>query len=190
MSTVLLTPRSAAQATPRGLFDVHEYARQRAFFTTHGLARRRSSTCPGWRRALGVGALWLKDETSRFGLPAFKSVGRRVRGARAWAPRGELAGVTTLVCASDGNHGRAVARAARSAGLAATIFLDGDVAAARVAAIASEGARVVRVDGTYDDAVREAAAHAARHRRPASSRTRRGTATSESRATSCSATRG
>ena len=54
-----------------------------------------------------------------------------------------------------------MARAARSAGLAATIFLDADVAAARVAAIACEGADIVRVAGTYDDAVREAAAHAA-----------------------------
>ncbi len=109
---------------------------------------------------LGVGALWLKDETSRFGLPAFKSVGVEF-AVHALATRGELAGVTTLVCASAGNHGRAVARAARSAGLAATIFLDRDVAAARVAAIAAEGARVVRVDGSYDDAVRDAAAHAA-----------------------------
>ena len=45
--------------------------------------------------------------------------------------------------------------------MAATIFLDAGVAPARVAAIASERRRVVRVAGTYDDAVREAAAHAA-----------------------------
>ena len=95
---------------------------------------------PGLADALGVGALWLKDETSRFGLPAFKSVGVEF-AVHALAARGELAGVTTLVCASAGNHGRAVARAARSAGLAATIFLDRDVAPARVAAIAAEGAR-------------------------------------------------
>ena len=37
MSTAYLTPRSTAP-TPRGLFDAHEYARQRAFFTTRGLA--------------------------------------------------------------------------------------------------------------------------------------------------------
>ena len=68
----------------------------------------------------------------------------------------------TLVCASAGNHGRAVARAARHAGLRARVFLDCDVAAARVEAIRSEGAEVVRVDGTYDDAVRLATDDAAR----------------------------
>ena len=115
---------------------------------------------PALAESLGVGALWLKDETARFGLPAFKSLGVEFAVHRL-AERGELAGVTTLVCASAGNHGRAVARAARSAGLAATIFLDADVAPARVAAIAAEGADVVRVGGSYDDAVRDAAAHAA-----------------------------
>ena len=146
MSTVFLTPRSAAPTTSRGLFDAHEYARQRAFFTTRGAATPLVDL-PRMAAALGLGALWLKDETSRFGLPAFKSVGVEF-AVHALGARGELAGVTTLVCASAGNHGRAVARAARSAGLAATIFLDDDVAPARVAAIASEGARVVRVAGT------------------------------------------
>ncbi len=59
-----------------------------------------------------------------------------------------------MVCASEGNHGRAVARAARDAGCAARVYMAHDVAQSRVDAIAGEGAEVVRVDGSYDDAVR------------------------------------
>jgi diaminopropionate ammonia-lyase len=158
MSTAFLTTRLPGPAPARGLFDAPEYARQRAFFTTQPATPLVSR--PGLAATLGLGGLLVKDETSRFGLPAFKSVGVEF-AVHALGSRGELAGVSTLVCASAGNHGRAVARAAHSAGLAATIFLDADVVPARVAAIASEGATVVRVAGTYDDAVREAAAHAA-----------------------------
>ena len=141
----------------RGLFDAEEYDRQRAYFTTRA-ATTPLVALPALAESLGAGALWLKDETARFGLPAFKSLGVEFAVHRL-AERGELAGVTTLVCASAGNHGRAVARAARSAGLAATIFLDAGVAAARVAAIAGEGADIVRVD-------RQLRRRRARRRRP------------------------
>jgi diaminopropionate ammonia-lyase len=152
-------PAVARSPVDRGLFTAEEYARQRAFFTTHEAATPLRS-CPGLAAALGIGALAVKDETSRFGLPAFKSLGVEF-AIHELAARGDLPAGTTLVCASAGNHGRAVARAARSAGLGAVIFLDAGVAAARVAAIEGEGARVVRVAGSYDDAVRDAAAYAA-----------------------------
>ena len=104
-------------------------------------------------RSLGIADLRIKDETGRFGLNAFKAAGAMfaVDTLRA---RGELAAGETLVCASEGNHGRAVARAAREAGCRARVFLADSVAASRVAAIESEGAIAVRVPGTYDDAVR------------------------------------
>ncbi|MFN7978854.1 MAG: diaminopropionate ammonia-lyase [Vicinamibacterales bacterium] len=121
------------------------------------LAARR----PALAATLGLADVWIQDETSRFGLPAFKSVGVEFAVARL-RERGGLDGVTTLVCASAGNHGRAVARAARAAGRSARIYLDRDVATPRLEAIASEGADIVRVDGTYDDAVRLAADDAAR----------------------------
>ncbi len=135
-----------------GLFTDDEYARRRVFFTTR-MAPTPLVRLPALATRLGLGAVWVKDETSRFGLPAFKSLGVEF-AVDALRQRGALDGVTTLVCASAGNHGRAVARAARVAGLGARIFLDTDVAPARVQAIASEGAEVVRVAGTYDDAVR------------------------------------
>lgn len=144
----------------RGLFDAHEYARRRAFFS-NGVPPTALVRRPSLAQSLGLGDVWVKDETSRFGLPAFKSVGVEF-AVHALRSRGALDGVTTFVCASAGNHGRAVARAARTAGLAARIYLDRDVADARVDAIRGEGAAIVRVDGSYDDAVRRAADDAAR----------------------------
>jgi diaminopropionate ammonia-lyase len=64
------------------------------------------------------------------------------------------------VTATDGNHGRAVARAARWFGLGAHVLVPAGTAAARIDGIRSEGARVTVVGGTYDDAVAAAAARA------------------------------
>jgi diaminopropionate ammonia-lyase len=104
----------------------------------------------------GVGRVWLKFERERFGLPAFKFLGA------SWAARALLGepphdASLELIAATDGNHGRAVARVARLAGIGATILVPAGTAGARIEAIASEGARVEVVDGTYDDAVRRSA---------------------------------
>jgi diaminopropionate ammonia-lyase len=101
--------------------------------------------------------LWVKDESNRLGLPAFKILGaswaaRSLLGEPPYDPEIEL------VAATDGNHGRAVARVARERGLEATVFVPQDMIAARREAIAAEGAEVVVVDGTYEDAVARAAA--------------------------------
>ena len=105
---------------------------------------------PGEAEALGLGELWLKDENGRFGLPAFKIAGASWALDRLLATR---PGVRAIWAASEGNHGRAVARAAAQRGLAARIFLPAATSAARAAAIAGEGAEVVRVAGVYEDAV-------------------------------------
>ena len=104
---------------------------------------------------LGLGELWLKDENGRFGLPAFKITGASWALERLLRVRPD---VRSIWAASEGNHGRAVARAAAQRGLSARIFLPAAASAARADAIASEGAEVVRVDGKYEDAVVEAAA--------------------------------
>ncbi len=64
----------------------------------------------------------------------------------------------TLVTATDGNHGRGVARVARWLGLAARIYVPKGTSAARLDGIRSEAAQVKEVDGTYDDTVAAAAA--------------------------------
>jgi diaminopropionate ammonia-lyase len=66
-----------------------------------------------------------------------------------------------LICASDGNHGLAVAAAAKFAGTSARIFLHNGVSAIRARRIEQQGGEIAWVRGTYDDAV-DAAAAAAR----------------------------
>jgi diaminopropionate ammonia-lyase len=101
----------------------------------------------------GVGRVLLKFERERFGLPAFKFLGVSWAAERLLGEPPHDPGLE-LVAATDGNHGRAVARAARIRGLAATILVPAGTAQARIDAIAGEGAEVRVVDGTYDDAVR------------------------------------
>ena len=106
----------------------------------------------------GIAAVLLKDESDRLGLPSFKVLGASWAVERALA---EQPGVHTLVAASAGNHGRAVAHVAARRGLRARVFLPERSAQDRRDAIAGEGAEVVVVDGTYEDAVALAAAEGA-----------------------------
>lgn len=96
------------------------------------------------------GAVLVKDESDRLGLPAFKVLGA------SWAVERALAAAPatdTLVAASAGNHGRAVAHEAARRGLECTVFVPGRSLARRREAIAGEGARVEVVDGTYERCV-------------------------------------
>ena len=111
---------------------------------------------PALAAELGVRRVFVKDESARLGLPAFKVLGA------SWAVRRVLsrrpaADQLTLVTATDGNHGRALARMARLFGQRAHVFVPGGVHPTAVAAIAAEGARVTEITGTYDQAVRLAA---------------------------------
>lgn len=137
-------------------------------------------TLPDLARSLGIHTLWYKDEGTRMGLGSFKALGgsygvfqvlREVLIREGKAPvsstdilRGryhtELSGVT-VTCASAGNHGQAVAWGARIFGCRSRIFLPRDTAEARVEAIRRLGAEVMMVDGSYDEAVVEAARTAA-----------------------------
>jgi diaminopropionate ammonia-lyase len=107
---------------------------------------------------MGLSRLLIKDETSRWGLNAFKITG----ASYAMAAGPVLSSSTRIVAASAGNHGRAVARAARDRGLPCQVFLPADALPARVRAIRGEGADVVQVDGTYEDALARAEAEASR----------------------------
>ena len=113
---------------------------------------------PELAEAMHVRRVALKVEKERFGLPAFKILGASWAAERLLEGR-DTEGIT-LVTATDGNHGRGVARVARMRGLRAHILLPAGSAQARIDAIAGEGAQVEIVDGSYDDAVRKAAAMA------------------------------
>ncbi len=131
----------------------------------------------------GVAAIRLKDEGPRFGLGSFKALGGAYavgkllaaelshRGIARSADSAELssgqhAAYTnrlTVTCATDGNHGRSVAWGAQRFHCGCVIFVHETVSQGRVDAIAQFGARVVRVPGNYDDAVREAETQAKRN---------------------------
>ncbi|MGD8331290.1 MAG: diaminopropionate ammonia-lyase [Acidobacteriota bacterium] len=119
-----------------------------------------------------VEAVLLKDESQRFGLCSFKAIGgaygvlRALQGElqrrfglsatgaqlRAGEHRRHTADIV-LACATDGNHGRAVAWAARSFGCPCEVFVPRIVSEPRRRAIEDLGARVRVIDGTYDDAL-------------------------------------
>lgn len=108
---------------------------------------------PALARSLGVGDLYVKYEGTRFGLKAFKGLGG------SWALHRLLAlrpgSFDTVSTASEGNHGRAVAWAARLMNVPCVIFLPAHAAPERIDNIRGEGAIVVLVDGSYEDAVQE-----------------------------------
>ena len=126
---------------------------------------------PGLARQLGVARVSVKDESVRSPLGSFKVLGAPVALVRqvlrlhpGFEPTGVLAGRYatplrdyTVISATDGNHGRALAAAARSAGCRCVIVLHARVSAEREDAIAALGAQIVRIVGNYDDSVAEAA---------------------------------
>jgi len=130
----------------------------------------------------GVRHVLLKDESDRFGLPAFKMLGaswasycalEALLQERTGQPRASFGSIEAfsarleplrplaLATATDGNHGRAVARFAHLVGLEARIYVPSGTSAPRIDAIRGEGASCTVVDGTYDDAVARAATDAA-----------------------------
>ena len=131
---------------------------------------------------LGLGRVYVKDESHRFGIKAFKALGASYAIYRllkkrwqkkfnspftseVFKNREELKklGVMTFTAATDGNHGRAVAWTARRLGQKAVIYMPADSAPARVEAIESEGAAVVLVPGSFDDCVQQCARDAQMH---------------------------
>lgn len=107
---------------------------------------------PALAARLDLGAVLCKDESQRFGVGGIKALG---------APYGLDTLLEALppgapfvaAAATDGNHGLALAWAARRRGGSARIFVGRDVDAPRLNRIRAEGAEIVVVDGTYDDAV-------------------------------------
>ena len=123
-------------------------------------------------KEVGVRAIYLKDEGNRLGLPSFKILGASWGTFRAVASHLYLAldldlnafkqslkgSDISLYAATDGNHGRAVARMGYWLGLSVEIHVPAVMNASTIRLIESEGAVVTRSTGTYDDAVLEAQA--------------------------------
>ena len=134
---------------------------------------------PGMAGRLGLGGLWVKDESYRFGLNAFKVLGGSFAMGRYIAQElgrdvsqvdyayltgnklKEEFGQATFFTATDGNHGRGVAWAANRLGQKAVVHMPKGSAKSRFDNIAREGAQVTIEEVNYDDCVRMAAAEAA-----------------------------
>ncbi len=170
----------ASHAFDTGFLASAAAERVRAFHRSlPGYARTPLVRLDALARRLGLAGMWLKDESARFGLHAFKVLGAAYAVARALGERLRLApgrfdlerlrealgdaSEMTLVTASAGNHGRAVAWAAQALGQRAVVYLPRGATAHRLRAIAGLGARAELHAGNYDEAVRHAARMAAEH---------------------------
>ena len=156
------------------------------------LARSFHSSIPGYaptplRRlpelasSAGISVAWVKDESARFGLNAFKGLGASYAIGRVLADKlardiadttfadltsdsaKEALGDLVFATATDGNHGRGVAWAAQQLGQSAAIFLPSHAASFRVERIRGHGAAVTVTDTNYDETVRIVAAAAEQH---------------------------
>ncbi|MCD4673699.1 MAG: diaminopropionate ammonia-lyase [Anaerolineaceae bacterium] len=122
---------------------------------------------------LGLGGIWVKDESNRLRLGSFKVLGgsfaiyqairerlgmmdRELTYEELTSPeiRAKL-GDIVFAAATDGNHGRGVAWSATQLGFRSIIYVHKLTSAARIEAIQKNGAKVVVIDGTYDDAVHQ-----------------------------------
>ncbi|WP_295587432.1 diaminopropionate ammonia-lyase [uncultured Oscillibacter sp.] len=133
----------------------------------------------GMAATLGLGGVYVKDESYRFGLNAFKVLGGSFAMGRYIAQQmgrdvGEMTydyltspafrqefGQATFFTATDGNHGRGVAWAANKLGQKAVVHMPKGSSQSRFDNIAKEGAKVTIEEVNYDDCVRIAAAEAA-----------------------------
>ena len=132
----------------------------------------------GMAKYLGVAGVYVKNESFRFGLNAFKVLGGSFAMAKYIAKemgrdvsemtydyltsdafRKEF-GQATFFTATDGNHGRGVAWAANKLGQKAVVHMPKGSAKSRFDNIAKEGAKVTIEEVNYDDCVRMAAAEA------------------------------
>lgn len=135
----------------------------------------------GLSKTFGLSEFYVKDESYRFGLNAFKVLGGSYAIGRYLAHRlgmdiSELSfeklnspdirkqlGEVTFVTATDGNHGRGVAWAAAHLGQKSVVYMPKGSAEERLKNIQREGAEASITDMNYDDAVRFAAAKAKEH---------------------------
>ena len=124
-------------------------------------------------KELGVAKIWVKDESKRFGLNAFKVLGGSYAMGKLLQRRLGLEtvdfslltapetrkrlGDITFVTATDGNHGRGVAWSAAQLGQKSVVYMPSGSAKERLENIRALGSDASIIDGNYDDAVRLAA---------------------------------
>ena len=174
------------QARPEWPGEEYAFLRERGMMAFHqalpGYGPTPLRSLPALASRLGLAEVFVKDESQRFGIKAFKALGAsyavyRVlkqrwqdRFAEPFTPASfqdrkilDRLGSFTFCAATDGNHGRAVAWTAKMLGQRAVIYMPADSVPARVESIRGEGAEVVLVEGTFDLCVERCAAAAAKN---------------------------
>lgn len=101
----------------------------------------------------GISGIYIKDESKRFGLNAFKVLGASYA---IGSLEGEIEEDTVFVTATDGNHGRGVAWSADRMGKKSVVYLPKGTAADRLENIQALGSCASITDLSYDDAVKKA----------------------------------
>lgn len=130
----------------------------------------------GTAQKLGLGAVFIKDESTRFGLNAFKGLGASYAMACYFAGKAdqemngtsfnELLGsiseypVETFATATEGNHGKGVAWGAEIFNQKGKVFLPKGAAQARIQAVTDLGAEAEVTDLNYDETVQYVAEQA------------------------------
>ena len=160
MSEFFINLKARSINAGRSLFIEEELNQVRAFFRKHQDAQptplRQLSALAEKLRLQNV---LVKDESARMGLGSFKILGVSYAVGRLLS-EGILRKDAVLACATEGNHGRAVARTAKTNNLKAKIYVAEDMSPARIKTLNDEGAEVTIVNGNYDEAVRRCAADA------------------------------
>jgi len=143
--------------TPTYSFTVEKAMQARDFHKTiNGYHPTPLVGLPSLAGMLGIGGLYVKDESKRFSLNSFKGLG----GSYAMHCLADNRKSRTFVTATDGNHGRGVAWAAKMLGQKAVVYLPKGTSAERVTHIRKLGAVAELTDMPYDDCVRFAAGQA------------------------------
>lgn len=169
-------------AEERAILSLESFAQSKAEISSWpGYAATPLVALPGLAKALGLAGVHVKDEGKRFHLESFKALGGAYAVKRLMEEELRKRGVTgpisaadlaagrwrdltkdlVFATATDGNHGRSVAWGAKMFGARAVVYIHENVSREREEAIASFGAEMRRVPGTYDDSVHRAAREAA-----------------------------
>lgn len=109
----------------------------------------------GLAQALNVAQIHIKDEGGRFGLGSFKALGGAYAVSELLKGQSVDPSTVTVTSATDGNHGLSVAWGAKTHGCKCVIFIHAEVSPGREEALKSQGAKVIRISGNYDDSVSE-----------------------------------
>ncbi|MBQ3615456.1 MAG: diaminopropionate ammonia-lyase [Anaerotignum sp.] len=170
---MVLNIKAAERREDISAFSVEEAAKAHRFHSTFSEYKETPLVSLGkLAEKMGVKSIYLKDESFRFGLNAFKVLGAGYAianeiGKRIGKDIAELSaesilskdtkekiGDITFVTATDGNHGRGVAWTANQLGQKAVVYMPKGSALERLENIRKEGATADIMDMNYDEAVR------------------------------------